>query len=207
MQTCISKHWVELLNFYKQDLPTVLIQILKRHSEISNNSAKNSLWKRGFLQFIRQRSWTLTDFLKTLEVVLLLLLCDSRERSPPLITAFHYLPAQKEMRLNNGSQFWFVILLASSPTMFWCCHNTHSLNQRCWKPMNWLWVEQNWNWSHSGGKMMMMRLLTPCKHAHTPWCSLKHYLLIISLSFCSSAICKQGCNLLHGGCSVPGECM
>ncbi|XP_055274642.1 protein jagged-2 isoform X1 [Moschus berezovskii] len=23
---------------------------------------------------------------------------------------------------------------------------------------------------------------------------------------CKQAICKQGCNLLHGGCSVPGEC-
>uniref|UniRef100_A0A672IYV0 Delta-like protein n=1 Tax=Salarias fasciatus TaxID=181472 RepID=A0A672IYV0_SALFA len=23
---------------------------------------------------------------------------------------------------------------------------------------------------------------------------------------CRTAICKQGCNLLHGGCSVPGEC-
>ncbi|KAM6954021.1 protein jagged-2b [Aplochiton taeniatus] len=23
---------------------------------------------------------------------------------------------------------------------------------------------------------------------------------------CRAAICKQGCNLLHGGCSVPGEC-
>ncbi|XP_024147064.1 protein jagged-2b isoform X2 [Oryzias melastigma] len=23
---------------------------------------------------------------------------------------------------------------------------------------------------------------------------------------CMTAICKQGCNLLHGGCSVPGEC-
>ncbi|XP_054474229.1 protein jagged-2b isoform X4 [Anoplopoma fimbria] len=25
-------------------------------------------------------------------------------------------------------------------------------------------------------------------------------------SDCRTAICKQGCNLLHGGCSVPGEC-
>ncbi|XP_005857012.1 PREDICTED: protein jagged-2 [Myotis brandtii] len=23
---------------------------------------------------------------------------------------------------------------------------------------------------------------------------------------CKEAVCKQGCNLLHGGCSVPGEC-
>ena len=27
-----------------------------------------------------------------------------------------------------------------------------------------------------------------------------------SLISLSAAVCKQGCNLLHGGCSVPGEC-
>lgn len=31
--------------------------------------------------------------------------------------------------------------------------------------------------------------------------------VFISLSvYFSAAICKQGCNLIHGGCSVPGEC-
>lgn len=36
----------------------------------------------------------------------------------------------------------------------------------------------------------------------------QHDWLQLCLSLCPSlpAVCKQGCNLLHGGCTVPGEC-